>query len=209
MGGYKPLMEIGGVSVARRVAGAFAAAGVAPIVVVTGYRADELEAHLSAFVKDGRGGGPLFVRNGDYASTSMYESAKIGLSRIMGHCARTFFCPVDVPLFTADTVRALMKSGARIVKPIYKGREGHPILIDAKLIPALTGLGRACGAGAARAPEEQAEGRADSEIREGGLKAALAMFENETERVEVDDEGVLYDADTPEDMARLRALGQR
>jgi CTP:molybdopterin cytidylyltransferase MocA len=183
-------MEIGGVSVARRVAGAFAAAGAAPIVVVTGYRADELEAHLSAFVKDGRGVGPLFVRNGDYASTSMYESAKIGLSRIMGRCARTFFCPVDVPLFTADTVRALMKSGARIAKPVYKGREGHPILINAELIPALTGLGRACGAGAA--------------IREGGLQAALAMFENETERIEVSDEGVLYDADTPEDMARLR-----
>jgi CTP:molybdopterin cytidylyltransferase MocA len=221
MGDYKPLMEIGGVSVARRVVRAFTRAGVSPIVVVTGYRADELEAHLSAAdagVGDERRCRPvtdndaasneitmretpgekhtelLFVRNEDYATTSMYESAKIGLSYLLGRCKRAFFCPVDVPLFTADTVKLLMKSGAQIAKPVYEGREGHPILVDAHLIPALIGLGRACGA----APE--AEGRTSK----GGLDAALAGFESVTERVEVDDEGVLYDADTPEDMAGLR-----
>jgi CTP:molybdopterin cytidylyltransferase MocA len=226
MGAYKPLMEIGGVSVARRVTGAFLEAGVSPIVVVTGHRAAELEAHLSAKsankpeahlsafgadftvdsikitardASDERRAEVLFVRNENYATTSMYESAKIGLSYILGRCERVFFSPIDVPLFTADTVRRLMKSDAQIVKPVYEGKEGHPILIDAKLIPALIGLGRACGA------TPDAEGRTS----QGGLSAALAGFENVTERVEVDDEGILYDADTPEDMAGLLEVLKR
>jgi hypothetical protein len=35
------------------------------------------------------------------------------------------------------------------------------------------------------------------------LKAALAGFERLTTFVDVDDEGILYDADTPEDMKLL------
>jgi CTP:molybdopterin cytidylyltransferase MocA len=241
MGAYKPLMEIGGVSVARRVTGAFTGAGVSPIVVVTGYRADELEAHLSANGADAADEPPirplpraagraedhdvpqpaytdadtmdnvivtargdidekrvelLFVRNENYATTSMYESAKIGLSYLLGRCNRAFFCPVDVPLFTADTVRRLMRSGAPIVKPVYEGKEGHPILIGAELIPALIGLGRACGA----------DPKTEKQEPTGGLNEALARFANVTERIEVDDEGILHDADTPEDMAALLNL---
>ncbi|MDR1291901.1 MAG: nucleotidyltransferase family protein [Clostridiales Family XIII bacterium] len=182
MGAYKPLLEIGGVSVARRVASAFAEAGARPLVVVTGHRAAELEAHLS----ERRPGAPplrdlLFVTNARYASTTMYESAKIGLSRIMGLCARTFFCPIDVPLFTSATVSRLAACDAPIVKPIYNGIEGHPILIDSKLIPVLVA----------------------SESGAGSLKATLAAFDEVTACIEVDDEGILYDADTPSDMKRL------
>ncbi|MDR1815155.1 MAG: nucleotidyltransferase family protein [Clostridiales Family XIII bacterium] len=199
MGDYKPLMEIGGVSIARRVVGAFLGAGVGPIVVVTGHRAAELEAHLQEFAADGAGaasdagatsgaaGCPelLFVRNERYDSTTMFDSARIGLSYIAGRCARAFFTPVDVPLFTADTVRALMACGADIVKPVYKGREGHPILVGAGLIPEIVGT------------EEP-----------GGLKAALEKYEARTARVEVSDEGVLYDADTPDEFNLLMELSR-
>jgi CTP:molybdopterin cytidylyltransferase MocA len=181
MGDYKPLMEIGGVSVARRVVGAFPGAGVGPVVVVTGHRAAELEAHLREFAAGGAE--ILFIRNERYAETTMFDSARIGLSFIMDRCARAFFTPVDVPLFTADTVRALMACEADIVKPVYKGREGHPILIGAGLIPKIVGT------------EEP-----------GGLKAALEKYEARTARVEVPDEGVLYDADTPDDFNRLKEL---
>jgi CTP:molybdopterin cytidylyltransferase MocA len=203
MGRYKPLMEIDGLTIAQRVTGALAAAGANPIVVVTGHNAAGLEAHLhDCFVKDSRCAkapqiwsgelyaagrtGLIFVRNADYATTTMYESARIGLSHIADKCARTFFCPIDVPLFSAATARTLMQSDAKIAKPVYEGREGHPILISADLIPQLTG------------PESAGDA--------GGLKAALDRFADMTELVEVDDEGVLYDADTPEDIRRLRDL---
>jgi CTP:molybdopterin cytidylyltransferase MocA len=203
MGRHKPLMELAGRTIAQRVTGALAAAGATPIVVVTGHNAAELEAHLyDVLVKKPRRPevqrispgelyladrtGLIFVRNADYATTTMYESAKIGLSHIADKCARTFFCPIDVPLFSDATARALMQSGAKIAKPVYEGREGHPILISADLIPQLTGSESASGP--------------------GGLKAALDRFADVTELIEVDDEGVLYDADTPEDICRLTDL---
>jgi CTP:molybdopterin cytidylyltransferase MocA len=214
MGAYKPLLEIGGVTVARRVTGAFAAAGAWPIVVVTGHRAAELEAHLSEYPPGAReeslraatNAPPhrelLFVTNENYATTSMYESAKIGLSYIAGKCARTFFCPIDVPLFTEATVRRLMTYNAPVIKPVYKGKEGHPILIDVKLIPELT------ESVSSREPQPDDNERTRNECgsRGGGLKGALAGFERVTTRVDVDDEGILYDADTPGDMKKLTEL---
>jgi CTP:molybdopterin cytidylyltransferase MocA len=210
MGAYKPLLEIGGVSVARRTVGAFAAAGARPIVVVTGHRAAELEAHLSecppgtheepACAIPGAPplDGLLFVMNENYAATSMYESAKIGLSYIREKCARTFFCPIDVPLFTAATVRRLMACDAPVVKPVYRGKEGHPILIDVRLIPALT------ESAPSREPRSNC---ADPAGEDGGsLKAALAGFESVTALVDVNDAGILYDADTPADMKRLTEM---
>jgi CTP:molybdopterin cytidylyltransferase MocA len=212
MGAYKPLIEIGGVTVARRVVGAFAEAGVSPIVVVTGYRADELEAHLS------EESDVLFVRNEDYATSAMYDSAKIGLSYILGRCARAFFCPVDVPLFTEDTVRRLMAAGAPVVKPAYGGREGHPILVDENLIPALIGLGRTCGAttppqapdsgpqpNEGPLPDGKLPPGSEPSPKEGGLALALSAFKNVTEVVDVDDEGILHDADTPDDQFELKS----
>ncbi|MDR0596515.1 MAG: nucleotidyltransferase family protein [Clostridiales Family XIII bacterium] len=212
MGGYKPLMEIGGQTVARRVVSAFAASEVSPIVVVTGHRADELEAHLREYAEGlshnshieaaarsaltgghgERGGGhgeqhraqPIqFARNEAYATTPMFESARIGLAHIMDQCARTFFCPIDIPLFTAATVRTLMGSGAPIAKPTHNGEEGHPIVLSTELIPAILERGG-----------------------ESGLKTALASFNGETERIEVPDKGILYDADTPADFQKLLEL---
>jgi CTP:molybdopterin cytidylyltransferase MocA len=183
MGDYKPLMEIGGVTMARRVLCALAEAEAHPIVVVTGYRADELEAHLTGILPHT----PEFVRNDRYRATTMHESAQLGLTRVMNRCERTFFTPIDVPLFTPDTARRLTRSDAQIVKPVYNGKEGHPILIANHLIPALVPAPGSAGA-------------------KGGLSAALAAFESVTERIDVGDEGILHDADTPEDMKLLRSI---
>jgi len=224
MGEYKPLMEIGGETIARRVIGAFACAGVQPIVIVTGHKAEDLEAHLREYTRlyaethpqesidahtealyrgdETTGDSPCslhFIRNETYQTTPMFESAKIGLSYILNKCARTFFCPIDVPLFTADTVRKLMACEAPVVKPTYKGKEGHPILIGAELIPEIIDIRRTRKS--ATRPESEPE-----TVSEDGMKGALAKFENVTERVAVSDEGILYDADTPEDIIRLIEL---
>ena len=72
MGQFKPMLNVGEMSVAQRVVSTFRQAGVDTVVMVTGHNADVLETHLD-------GNGIVFLRNEKYASTQMLDSIKIGL----------------------------------------------------------------------------------------------------------------------------------
>jgi len=106
----------------------FFQAGVSPVVVVTGYRAEELEHHVARL-------GVICVRNEHFDGTEMFDSAKIGFSYIADKCRRCFFSPADVPLFTANTLLRLMDEKGDAVVPVAEGKQGHPILIDCKALP--------------------------------------------------------------------------
>ena len=175
---FKQLMRIAGRPMAERVILNFREAGVAPIIVVTGYRAAELEAALQY---------PdiLFVRNEAYETTQMFDSAKIGLAAIKDRCDRTFFCPADIPMFTSVTVRQLMQYKAPLVLPICRGKQGHPILIENSLIPQILAW----------------QG-------EGGLKGALNGLSAQSLRVEADDPGTLAGADTQEEFRHLAEMAE-
>ncbi|MDD3920132.1 MAG: NTP transferase domain-containing protein [Eubacteriales bacterium] len=127
-GEFKPLKKMGAISVAERIIATFQQAGVFPIVVITGYRAAELEKQLSRL-------GAVCLRNEAYETTQMLDSAKLGFSFIKEQCSRTFFTPVDVPLFTRDTVYRMMAAKAPVVKPVCEGRGGHPVLLSCSLLP--------------------------------------------------------------------------
>ena len=127
MGDFKPMLTIGEMSIAERVITTFQQAGVGRIVVVTGYQAELLERHLA-------GREVVFLRNERYQETQMFDSACIGLEYLRGKCDRVLFTPVDIPLFTAATVRALLKSDAALACPVCEGRTGHPTLLSETLI---------------------------------------------------------------------------
>ena len=173
MGDFKPMLNIGSISIAQRVVANLQQAGVDRIVMVTGYNATLLERHLA-------GMGLVFLRNENYASTQMFESVCIGLRYLKGKCDRLLFTPVDIPLFTAATVQALLDSGASLASPVCEGKTGHPILISASLIDTLL-----------------------SDTGEGGLHGALERCGTEMTVIPVEDRGVLHDADTPEDYRAL------
>ncbi len=173
MGEFKPMLNIGSISIAQRVVATLQQAGVDRIVMVTGYNATMLERHLA-------GMGLVFLRNEDYASTQMFESACIGLDYLKGKCDRLLFTPVDIPLFTAASVQKLLETDALLAAPVCDGKRGHPTLISASLIDTLL---------------------ADS--GEGGLHGALERCGAEMEEIPVRDRGVLHDADTPEDYRAL------
>ena len=48
MGDFKPMLQLGSISIAQRVINNFRQAGISKIVVVTGYHADVLECHLAS-----------------------------------------------------------------------------------------------------------------------------------------------------------------
>ncbi len=173
MGQFKPMLSIGSISVAQRVVATLHQAGIRRVVMVTGYNASVLERHLA-------GNGMIFLRNESFATTQMFDSVKIGLEYLRDKSDRVLFTPVDVPLFTAQTVRTLLDSGAALARPLCQGQQGHPILISSRLIPELL---------------------ADS--GDQGLRGAMERCSEPVTSVEVSDQGTLHDADTPEDFSFL------
>lgn len=171
---FKQLMKIGDMSFAERVVMNFKKAGVDDIVMVTGYQADQLEESL-------KGLDVVFLRNEQYETTQMFDSAKIGLSYMQGRVDRVFFCPVDIPFFLEETLRLELTRTEKIVLPICHNRLGHPILFDAELIPEIL------------------------DYQGGnGLKGALDSIGSEaTCYLPVADEGTTMDADTQTDLQYL------
>jgi molybdate transport repressor ModE-like protein len=173
MGEFKPMLSIGSISIAQRIIATLQQSGVRKIVMVTGYNATMLERHLA-------GNGIIFLRNEDYETTQMFDSVKIGLDYLRGKCDRVLFTPVDVPLFTANTVRTILESGASLACPMCEGKQGHPILIGSQLLPEILAD---CG--------------------EMGLKGAMDRCSTPLVRIDVEDPGTIHDADTPEDYSSL------
>ena len=173
MGDFKPMLSIGSISVAQRVVATLKQAGAARVVVVTGYNAEELERHLAS-------SGVVFLRNENYRTTHMFDSALIGLRYLRDKCRQVLFTPVDIPLFTAATVDALLTSGAELACPVCGGTRGHPILMSANVID--------------RVLEDSGESGLDGALSRCGVPMTL---------VEVDDPGILHDADTPENYREL------
>ena len=176
MGKFKPMLSIGTISIAQRVTATLRQAGASRLVMVTGCNADELERHLAK-------SRIIFLRNENYANTQMFDSVKIGLEYLKDKCDRVLFTPVDVPLFTAATAEALLRSGAPLACPVCGGRRGHPILMSSGVI--------------ARVLEDSGE---------GGLQGALERCGVPMTFVEVEDPGILLDADTPADYEELLEL---
>lgn len=173
MGDFKPMLNIGNISIVKRIIATFRQAGVDKIVMITGYNAETLEHHLS-------GNGIIFLRNDNYRTTQMFDSVKIGLEYLQNKCTKVLFTPVDIPLFTAYTVKKLLNTGSLLACPVFNEEKGHPLLIDNSLIASLV-----------------------QDNGEQGLRGATQRCGAEMTFVTVNDSGILYDADTPEEFASL------
>lgn len=173
MGDFKPMLNIGSITIAQRVVATFKQAGVEKIVMVTGYNATLLERHLN-------GNGIVFLRNENYRTTQMFDSVCIGLRYLQDKCDRVLFTPVDIPLFTAATVHTLLNSDAALACPSVDGETGHPTLIAASLFDAIL-----------------------SDSGAEGLRGALNRCGETMKLIPVEDRGILHDADTQEDYRAL------
>ena len=186
MGNFKPLLPIAGSTVIAHVVAMFRAAGIERIAVVTGHCADQIEPVVNRL-------GATIVRNPDYQQ-GMYSSIQAGiraeataLSPTVDAC---FLLPVDIPLVRPESVTALAEAFAArrapITYPRFNGQRGHPPLVSSALFAEiLAGKG------------------------EGGLRELLRKHQPESADVDVLDEGVMLDMDTPEDYAQLVGLAER
>jgi len=182
MGRFKALLPMGGESVIARVVGSFRHAGIKRIAVVTGHNAAELEPVLRKLGVDA-------IPNPDY-ERGMYSSVQAGVASLPPEVDACFLQPVDIPLVRPATMAALaarfVSEQAPITYPRFAGRRGHPPLISRYLFA------------------EILAGQGD-----GGLRALLTNHQGAASDVNVLDEGIVLDMDTPEDYEQLAKLALR
>ncbi|EPR41248.1 metal dependent phosphohydrolase [Desulfovibrio sp. X2] len=193
MGGFKPLLPLGGETLLSRAAGLFREAGVTEITAVAGHRADETLAEAGRL-------GLAGIVNPDFAE-GMFTSARAGLAAVPDGVDAVFVLPVDIPLVRPATVRRLMErfAGAdrtRALTPSFgSGAEpGHPPLIPAGLVPDILAWQ---GAGGLR-------GALEGLAAKSGRPPAEAL-----ELVPVADRNILFDLDHPDDYQEAIRRWQR
>lgn len=209
MGRAKALLPIGGGDTfLTRIVRTFAAAGVTEVIVVLGHEADAIARALDALdagLKSHATGGlkscdPVaqdfspairIAINRDY-DRGQLSSLQAGLALAdRPEVPAVLMTVVDVPLFDASTVRAVLDryetTHAPVVRPVSGDRHGHPILIDRSLFEALRRASDADGA-----------------------KPIVRAHASAAGDVTVTDEGAFCDIDTADEYDRIiraRAVG--
>jgi len=176
MGVFKPLLKIGNLTVVEHIIRIFQAASVKNIAIITGNKAEELENSLKCSEI-------VFLRNTLYEHNEMFDSIKIGLDYQKEKCDKIFITPVDVPIFSSDTVKALLSCKKDVGIPTYEGKTGHPIILGNEAVTKILKLSGS-----------------------GGLRNIITELSLEIEYIETEDQGILYDIDTQEDYAGILKL---
>ncbi|MEW6426017.1 MAG: molybdenum cofactor cytidylyltransferase [Bacillota bacterium] len=177
MGAQKLLLPLDGRTIMEKVVDAALASRVGEVIVVLGYRAEETAQVLA--------GKPVrLVVNQDYArgqSTSLIAGVKAACPE----AAALMFILADQPFLTPDLINRLIEvyqtSACLITRPVFKDRPGHPVLLDASLIPELLTLKGDVGA-----------------------REIIARHRDRVVLAPVTDEVVLLDVDTLEDYLRIQ-----
>jgi len=121
------------------------------------------------------------VENRDWAA-GQSTSMKAGLAALSTHIGAAVFLLADQPLVSAAVINAVIarhqQTLAPVVWPEFQGKRGNPVLFHRRLFA------------------EMARVQGDT-----GAKPVLLAHRAEAEAVTVDDEAVLIDIDTPDDLA--------
>lgn len=173
MEAFKPMLPFGNSTISLHIVNLLKDMGIDPIVVVTGYRGDELQRHLSFT-------GVRFVKNERFETTQMFDSVELGIRAISKDCERLMILPIDVPAIMPDTIRQQLMIDAPIIRTMCHGQPGHPIMLWGDVAEGLCGY----------------EG-------EGGLRGAIEHSGIAITNLEVEDEGIYRDLDTREQYQQL------
>lgn len=180
MGESKALLDWGGRPLVAAQVGALAAAGCDPVIVVLGSQAGAVRRALPS--------GARWTINGAWRE-GRAGSIRAGARVAPRHVERVVVASVDQPC-SASAVRRTLEAlaadrEARIAVPRHGGRNGHPPVFDAALLPEL------------RRATERGE----------GLREVRRRWRERTIFVDVEDPAVLLDLNTPEDYRRALAAG--
>ena len=170
---FDPQKEVGTIPAIQRVVMVFQRAGIERIVVVCdqdGDRTEKLAAHMNV----------IFLNNRKDAE--MLDSVKTGLAYLRNKCTAAMITHTNIPLFSVETVHALMAAEGGICIPSHNGSMGHPMLLRAECFQAVLSY---CGS--------------------GGLAGAVESSGLQRQLVDVEDEGILTKVCYEKDYSHLIA----
>lgn len=179
MGRNKLLIAIDGRPLVARVADAALAAGLDPVVVVTGHDADRVRAALA-------GRAVTFVHNRDFAA-GMATSLKAGIAALPAGAQAAVMFLGDMPDIEARHVAGLLAarhSARDILIPTHQGRRGHPVVFGRAHFAEILALGGDVGA-----------------------RAVIAAHADAVRTVEMDDAAILVDLDSAAALEAYRRGG--
>jgi molybdenum cofactor cytidylyltransferase len=182
MGGpNKLLAEIDGVPMVARVAQRLLASRARPIIAVLGNQADAVDSALGKLPVDR-------VRNPEFAA-GLSTSLKRGIAALRSDLDGVIVCLGDMPLISGRHLDRLIAAfnpleGRAIIVPTRRGKRGNPVLWSKRFFA------------------EMAELAGDV-----GAKHLIGEHAELVAEVEMDDDAVLVDIDTPEALDAFRRKG--
>ena len=179
MGGpNKLLAEIDGIPMVAHIARRLLASRARPIIAVLGNQADAVDAALGKLPVER-------ARNPDFAA-GLSTSLKRGLAALPPDLDGVIVCLGDMPLISGRHLDRLIAAfnpleGRAIIVPTRRGKRGNPVLWSKRFFP------------------EMAELAGDV-----GAKHLIGEHAELVAEVEMDDDSVLVDIDTPDALDALR-----
>ena len=177
MGAFKALLPFGRRSVVETCVANLLEAGAAEVVVVVGHRGEEVRAALDGETR------VRFAIN-DVEGSEMGVSVARGVEAVSDEAKAVLVALVDYPAVPPSAIESLLqaraRTGARLVVPEWRGRGGHPVLVDLTLREELLNV-----------------------VHERGLRALFDAHGAEVLRVPSDSPFVTRDMDTWDDYVAL------
>jgi len=179
MGGpNKLLAEINGTPMVTHVARRLLASRARPIIAVLGNQADAVDTALAKLPVER-------VRNPDFAA-GLSTSLKRGITALPSDLDGMIVCLGDMPLISGRHLDRLIAAfnpleGRAIIVPTRRSKRGNPVLWSKQFFPEMAGLAGDVGA-----------------------KHLIGEHAELVAEVEMDDDAVLVDIDTPEALDAFR-----
>jgi molybdenum cofactor cytidylyltransferase len=178
MGSNKLIEEVAGTPMVARVAQAVAASKAKPVTIVTGNQPDKVERAVNGIAAS-------FVHNADFA-LGLSTSLKAGIAALPKDIDGVLVCLGDMPLVSPGTIDKLIAAfnpleGRAIVVPMHAGKRGNPVLWGAQYFDEMKSLGG-----------------------DQGARKLFDLHADDIVEVQIDDESILFDVDTPDKLAEAR-----
>ncbi len=169
-GDFKPALDLCGKPILRRTVESMLEL-CKNVIVVGGYKFEELTTIITKIPK-------IKIIKNKHFELGMFSSVREGIKHVTADYF--FILPGDQPAVKTATFQTLLNQADDITIPRFKGKKGHPVLFDSKLIPEILSW-------------------PDTEI----LRNYIHSKKN-VEIIDVDDAGIGLDVDTEEDYENIK-----